>query len=73
MIRKNHSGKKGRERMSSYERVQMTLSFSMPDRMPIDYSANPVIHSKLLKALSLTDIDELMNHLGVDFYPVDAE
>lgn len=65
--------RKGKDKMSSYERVQMTLSFDMPDRVPIDYSANPVIHLKLLKALDLSDTDQLLNHLGVDFYPVDAE
>jgi hypothetical protein len=60
-------------RMTSYERVQRTLSFDVPDRVPIDYSANSVINSRLLKALGLGNTDDLINHLGVDFYPVDAE
>lgn len=60
-------------KMTSYERVQRTLSFDVPDRVPIDYSANPVIHSRLLKALHLNDTDALMDHLGGDFYTADAK
>jgi len=63
---------KAHEIMTSYERVQKTLAFEKPDRVPLDYSANPVIHSQLIKTLGLRNTEDLLSYFGVDFRQVDV-
>jgi hypothetical protein len=54
---------------SSKERVSITLNRGVPDRVPIDYMANPGIDRRLKQRLSLKpdDDDGLRQALGVDF------
>jgi len=64
---------KDNEKMTSKERVQLTLANQIPDRVPIDYDANPGIDSRLKKHFRLKqdDNDELLKMLGVDFRRID--
>lgn len=60
---------KAPERMTSKERVRRTFEFEKTDRVTIGYESNPVIHSKLCKALGVkeTDPEDLLMALGVDY------
>ena len=55
--------------LTSKERVLMAIHHAEPDRVPIDYSANPGIHSRLAQALGIPaqDYDAVIDALGVDF------
>ncbi len=55
--------------MTSRERVRVTLGRGVPDRVPVDYQANPAIHARLKTSFGLAaDDDEgLLRALGVDF------
>ena len=55
--------------MSSKERVRTTFTGGVPDRVPINYTANAGIHAKLLKHFGLRENEEkkLLDILGVDF------
>jgi uroporphyrinogen decarboxylase len=55
--------------MTSKERVKLAFSHEQPDRVPIDYSANPGIDGKLKAhfALASDDREGLLRALGVDF------
>jgi len=55
--------------MISKERVLTAFAHQVPDRVPIDYSANPGIDAKLKKHFGLTkdNNDELLKALNVDF------
>lgn len=68
---------KSPETMTSKERVLRTFSYEKTDRVPIDYSANPGIHSRLCQSFGLTGSaaaqnEALLDILGVDFRPIDA-
>jgi uroporphyrinogen decarboxylase len=60
--------------MTSQERVLTTLACQEPDRVPIDYSANPGIDLRLKQhfGLKLEDNEGLLQALGVDFRGIDA-
>jgi uroporphyrinogen decarboxylase len=60
--------------MTSRERVLTAFHHEQPDRVPIDYLANPGIDARLKKHFGLrTDDDEgLRQALGVDFFEVAA-
>lgn len=60
--------------MTSKERVRRTFEFEKTDRVTIGYESNPVIHSKLCKALGVkeTDPEDLLMALGVDYRPIAA-
>lgn len=55
--------------MTSRERVLTTLMRGQPDRVPVDYEANPGIDARLKKhfGLAADDGDGLRTALGVDF------
>jgi len=61
--------------MTSKERVLTTLACREPDRVPLDYSANPGIDGRLKAhyGLSADDDEGLRLALGVDFRWVDAD
>ena len=61
--------------MQSRERVLTTFSNQVPDRVPIDYQANPGIDGRLKKHFGLKpdDSEGLLTALGVDFRSVGAK
>jgi uroporphyrinogen decarboxylase len=61
-------------RMTSKERVLAALAHQEPDRVPINYSANPGIDRRLKEHFGLRpdDWDGLSDRLGVDFRGVGA-
>ena len=60
--------------MSSRERVLACFRLQEPDRVPLDYSANPGIDARLKSRLGLraNDDEGLRRALGVDFRSVGA-
>jgi len=60
--------------MTSKERVRRTFSNKEPDRVPVNYSANPGIDLRLKKHFGLKpdDGEGLLKALGVDFRSVGA-
>ena len=63
---------KHKSSISSRERVKKTFQFEKTDRVPINYSANPTIHSKLAKTLgintsNLSNTNDVLEILDVDF------
>lgn len=66
---------RAKEKITSKERVRLTLALEKPDRVPIDYSTNMTINRKLKTALGLSDSaaqDDLYEILGVDFRGIGA-
>jgi hypothetical protein len=61
--------------MDSKERVLTALARREPDRVPVDYSANPEIHERLKAHFGLApdDSEGLLRALGVDFRYVAAD
>ena len=60
--------------MTSRDRARVTLGRGVPDRVPIDYEANPGIDARLKAdfGLSASDNEGLLKALKVDFRKVDA-
>ena len=60
--------------MNSKERVLTTLARQQPDRVPINYNANPGIDARVKAhfGLAADDAEGLRRRLGVDFRRVDA-
>ncbi len=60
--------------MNSRERVRTVFAGGIPDRVPIDYEANPGIDAKLKAHFSLApnDSEGLNQRLGVDFRGIGA-
>jgi uroporphyrinogen decarboxylase len=60
--------------MTSKERVRRTFNREVPDRVPIDYCANPGIDGRLKEHFGLRkdDGEGLLRRLGVDFRGVGA-
>jgi uroporphyrinogen decarboxylase len=58
--------------MTSRERVRCTFSHEIPDRVPIDYLANPDIDRRLKAHFGLSSGDDegLRQVLGVDFFEI---
>lgn len=65
--------KKGK--YSSKERVLITLNKGIPDRVPINYSANPGIDRRLKKFLNIKvdDNEALKQAIGIDFCGIHAK
>ena len=61
--------------MTSKERVLRAFSNQEPDRVPINYSANPGIDGRLKKHFGLkkNDAEGLRKALGVDFRTVNRD
>jgi hypothetical protein len=59
--------------MTSKERVAMAFAHQVPDRVPINYLANPGIDGRLKQHFGLhrDDGEGLRRALGVDFRPID--
>lgn len=53
--------------MNSRERVELALSHRQPDRVPIDYWAQPEVTDRLMRHLGLASKEELLQELDVDF------
>lgn len=64
--------KKARETMSAKVRVQKTFACEKTDRVTIGYGANPLIHSRLKKALGINTDEDLLAALGVDYRGISA-
>jgi len=64
----------GATQMSSRERVLTALHRAVPDRVPIDYCANPGIDSRMKQHFGLApdDGEGLLEALGVDFHGIGA-
>jgi uroporphyrinogen decarboxylase len=62
------------ERMTSKERVLSTFAHAVPDRVPVNYDANPGIDARLKDRLGIgrEDHDGLLEVLGVDFRAIGA-
>ncbi len=58
--------------MNSKERVLTTFANRVPDRVPINYEANPGINERLIKHFKIKDREELLKALGTDFRGVGA-
>lgn len=58
--------------MTSRERVLRAFSFEKYDRVPIDYVTNPTVHGRLCARLGITEYEELLETLGVDYRGVGA-
>ena len=60
--------------MNSRDRVRVTVGRGVPDRVPIDYAANPGIDARLKAHFGLGPGDDegLLQRLGVDFRYVTA-
>jgi uroporphyrinogen decarboxylase len=65
---------KAKETMTSKERVRRTIRREKPDRVPINYSSNPGVQSRLMEYLGLApnDFGGLLNQLGMDFRGIGA-
>lgn len=61
--------------MTSKERVLTTLACNIPDRVPVDYEANPGIDRRLKEHFGLApdDHEGLLKALGIDFRRVGAD
>ena len=61
-----------KESLTSRERVRLAFARLEPDRVPVDYLANPGIDAKLKQhfALRADDDEGLRQKLGVDFFEV---
>ncbi len=64
----------GGEKLTSKQRVRTTLANGVPDRVPINYGANPGIDGRLKEHFGLApdDWEGLRQILGVDFRAVGA-
>lgn len=60
---------RGKERLSSKERVLRTFAYTEPDRVPVNYDANPEIDRRLKAYFGIqqNDTEGLLEILGVDF------
>jgi hypothetical protein len=58
--------------MTSKERVKLAFAHEIPDRVPIDYLANPAIDARLKAhyGLAAHDDEGLRRALGVDFFEI---
>lgn len=53
--------------MNRRQRVLDVLEHRTPDRVPVDYWAQPEVTDRLMRRLSCAALDELLDRLGVDF------
>jgi len=65
---------KAKETMNSKERVRRVIRREKPDRVPINYSSNPGIQSRLMEYMGLApnDYGGLLDQIGVDFRGIGA-
>jgi uroporphyrinogen decarboxylase len=53
--------------LNSKDRVKKALTFTEPDRVPVDYWADKIVTERLMKALGIDDVEILLKYLNVDF------
>jgi hypothetical protein len=53
--------------MTSKKRVLEAFSHKTPDRIPVDYAAEPELDSLLINHLELPNREALLRRLNVDF------
>jgi len=58
--------------MDSRERVEKCLDHEEPDRVPIDFWVTGEVQAKLLEHFGLSDVEQLLQHLDVDFRYVEG-
>lgn len=63
---------KAPETMTARERVRKTFNFEKTDRVTIGYEANAAIHARLKEALGVTENEDLLQALGVDYRRISA-
>lgn len=61
----------GAMNMNSRERVLTAFKHQTPDRVPLDFVAVPELSAALIRHLQLSDHDELLKRLHVDFRHLD--
>lgn len=54
------------ERVTHRERVNIALSHNSPDRVPIDFAAEPEIWQRLQKRVGLNSCEDVLRYLDVD-------
>jgi len=64
--------KKAKETMSSRKRVIRTFQYEKTDRVTIGYSANPGIQQRMMAAFGVSDHEDLLKALGVDYRGISA-
>ncbi|MBN1807742.1 MAG: hypothetical protein JW909_01655 [Planctomycetes bacterium] len=52
--------------MNSYERYHTAMKFEKPDRVPLDIWVRPELWDSMKTAVSITDNEEMNEHLGLD-------
>jgi hypothetical protein len=65
---------KGKETMSSRERVRRTFEMEKTDRVTIGYDANDGVHARFSKALGIPDgnMEKVRQAIGVDYRGIRA-
>lgn len=63
---------KAPETMTSRERVIRTFHYEKTDRVTIGYEANPGIHQRLKAVLKVSEDEQLLEALGVDYRGINA-
>ena len=63
---------KAPETMTSRERVIRTFQYEKTDRVTIGYEANPGVHQRLKAALGVSEDEQLLEALGVDYRAISA-
>lgn len=65
---------KAKETMTSRERVLRTFAYEKPDRVPISYFTNMLIHEKVSKLIGIppTDFEAFYQAIGADERSIDA-
>ena len=56
--------------MTSRERVLTAAALSRPDRVPMDFNANPATMRRLMKDLNASSLRELLLQLHVDIVDI---
>jgi len=56
--------------MTSKERVLIAASLGKPDRVPMDFNANPATMNRLMQDLGVSSLKELLLHLHVDIIDI---
>jgi len=58
--------------MTSKERVLAAISHQVPDRIPLDFSANAAVLQRLMSEFGVTDYSDLLTKLNVDIVDLRA-
>lgn len=56
--------------MNSKERILKTINLEIPDRIPCDFHATPIVQERLYRHLNINSYKQLMEELGVDIIDI---